>query len=195
MRFKIIAVITIVVLCITSSIASQKKVKKSSNKWICPPIKSRTLTREKLYLGMPVELLVMKGFVTGEYAPTDKDSPAIIYSKTYSADSKYDKIICWTYNGLVYRIEVYFRDQSNTNFKIIRNVLDRKYGKGKEHDLLLTKVIVYKTNFQGHQVTIFLGRKDVFDKYLKVVYIYECLDNIVDKVTEKRKARKIENEL
>jgi len=157
----------------------------------CKPLSSKKITSYGLYLGMPASELKQKGFVAGLYVPAEKDNPSVIYTKKPAG--KYEKINCWVYKDKVYRIELYFKDKSQTNYETLKKILNKKYGKGEE--LILTNAVAYITKIEGKEVHIYLDLAEVLDRYLKVIYVYECIDDKVDKEIERRKAERIKNEL
>ncbi|NPA40575.1 MAG: hypothetical protein GXO57_09075, partial [Thermodesulfobacteria bacterium] len=71
--------------------------------------------------------------------------------------------------------------------------LDEKYGFGER--VPFTNIVIYSTYINGKKVEIYLDLAEVFAQYLKITYVYSCMDNLVKNEIERRKAQRVNNEL
>lgn len=159
-----------------------------------------------VYLGESIESLEWKSRQKGRWLNKtkwtfkDKDHPGEICSVigAINGNDAIQETAIYIYKGRVYQVQVYFKESSLNNYKILSNSLKEKYGKDESSfsDTLET-ISRFSTIDEGHKIQIILDRDLGFgenDK-LSLQYVHDTIQDQVMKEYNNRKASKVEKDL
>lgn len=152
-----------------------------------------------IYLGEKIEDLNRRNDVfQSQLTFEDEDHPGKIWSVAHTNPSVHS-ILVYTYNNLIYDIEVSFTDGSQANYAAIKSELEEKYKSNDKGGLTgsLFSEGVFRPVVDGFEIKIKLNHDIGFmeDDKLELNYTHAPLRAKVYEVLKRRKASKVNNDL
>lgn len=148
-----------------------------------------------IFLGQTLDSL--RHYCSSGLRPSDDDHPGMIL-QVHTSNPSVKRLLAWTFNTRIYRIDVQFKDGGKTNYEAIKTQLEKKY---KDNDDSLFGSLFGEVDIQatidGVEVHINLNHDIGFmeDDKLELTYVHKPLFQQLHKEIQKRKIDKIGDEL